>query len=525
MRLPRRLFRLSVPVQLLLSVTCFTLFFVTLFSVFMLKTYNPPYKEGGIVARVSHDHHPLSQLVHTLRTTYNNTSSTSPSSSSASSTASSTVSFVHSVTPSTHSNSTVVKPLPGWPHGSFCEEFLSNNFPLHKSVCSTDRIICSGTPHDNKMGSCVMKRVAIDIRAFHTVMKTKRDSVETSNSLWLLHDEKDVSPCGHYDFKDIEKYMQGGDYVKRLAKTSIFSLPQSQCKEWVNGTTFLFVGFDVHIYFKFLSWFSLYNGIANDELFGTHQPPRLIIRLPETKFSFHFPEFERSLFSEATVVGLGDLAVGNVGTLCFERIVTTPWAFSTNVFRCKMADAIIRLRKKCYNCNSRGLPGTRFSLFRKKVLKACSLQDGDPYTGKTPRKIVILLRKPYPRFQGDEPTKISRILQNSEELVNALKAVFPSSNVTTMHGEDMALCDQISLIHEADVLMGVHGAGLVHLWWLQDHALLFELVPRSQLSNPTFKMLSTLTGRRYYSYTNVKGGDKKVTVNEKDVIKHLKAEY
>ena len=94
-----------------------------------------------------------------------------------------------------------------------------------------------------------------------------------------------------------------------------------------------------------------------------------------------------------------------------------------------------------------------------------------------------------------------------------------------MHGEDLGICEQISLVHNTDILIGVHGAGLVHLWWLQDHALLFELVPRSQLSNPTFKMLSTLTGRRYYSYTSVKGGDKKVTVDEKDVIKRLKKEY
>ena len=62
------------------------------------------------------------------------------------------------------------------------------------------------------------------------------------------------------------------------------------------------------------------------------------------------------------------------------------------------------------------------------------------------------------------------------------------------------MCEQIQLAHTADDLVGVHGAGLVHLWWLQDHALMFEIVPRTQLGNPTFKMLSTLTGRRYYEY-------------------------
>lgn len=528
-------FRLSGPVKLLLAVVFFTVLVVVLFSVFMFapSSSKSVYYTREDVIKVTSER-PLTLMSTLLTASSQETISSSDtiqlvinhsnlSSSSSLSSLSSTMYL-----PTTIQDIALVESnlsLPRWPTGSFCDEFLSDNFPLHSTICTTGRVQCSGTPHDNKMGSCVMKRVGIDIEAFHTIMKNKRDSVESSNTLWLLHDKDLSHPCGRYDFQVLEKYMNGGDYVKRLAKTSILSLPQKECQEWVNGTTFMFIGFDVHIYFKFLSWFSLYNGIVNNRLFTTHESPKLIIRIPETKFSFLFPEFERKLFPETNVMGLEDLAKSKVGTLCFERIVTTPWAFSSNPFRCKMADAIVRLRKNCYKCNSRGLPGTRFLMFRKRVLNACSLKDEESYTGKTPRRIVVLLRKPYSRFHGDEPTKISRILVNSGELVNAVKSAFPSTNVTTMHGEELALCDQISLIHKADILLGVHGAGLVHLWWLQDHALLFELVPRSQLSNPTFKMLSTLTGRRYYSYTNVKGGDKKVTVDVNDVINRLKLEY
>ena len=72
----------------------------------------------------------------------------------------------------------------------------------------------------------------------------------------------------------------------------------------------------------------------------------------------------------------------------------------------------------------------------------------------------------------------------------------------------------------------MHGAGLVHLWWLTDNALMFELVPQAQISNPSFQMLSTLTGRRYHGYV-IKGTFEKIqiTVNTQDVIKELIKQY
>ena len=415
--------------------------------------------------------------------------------------------------------------LKDWKEGSFCNEFLSLKFPLQTSVCgeTSDRVICYGTPHDDKMGSCIMNRIAIDVKTFYKVMVEKRDSVQSSNALWLLHDNDHVSPCPKYNFEPLEKYMAGGDYVKRLAKTSILSFPQGRCNQWINGTSFLFIGFDVHIYFKFLSWFSLYNGVLNYED-KSHQAPTVIIRIPETKYQFLFPEFERLLFPETTVVALQDLSASELGTICFEQIITTPWAFSTTAFRCKMADAIVRLRKKCYDCNSRGLPGTRFHKFRQRVLDACSLKD-KVYNGKEIRSIVVQIRKAYHRFEGDKLTKFERVFVNSAELIDGLKKAFPMTNISTMYAEEMDLCDQIKLVHQADVFLGVHGAGLVHLWWLQDHALMFELVPRSQLSNPTFRMLSTLTGRRYYGYHQVEVTDKKVSVNVADVIKQIKSQF
>ena len=106
--------------------------------------------------------------------------------------------------------------------------------------------------------------------------------------------------------------------------------------------------------------------------------------------------------------------------------------------------------------------------------------------------------------------------------MKALRNSFPNTNVTVAHMEKMGICTQISLAHSADVLIGVHGAGLVHLWWLQEHTLALELNPTYEQSNPSFKMLSTLSGRNYASIT-VSGSQHKVTVKVDSVVKLLKS--
>ena len=55
---------------------------------------------------------------------------------------------------------------------------------------------------------------------------------------------------------------------------------------------------------------------------------------------------------------------------------------------------------------------------------------------------------------------------------------------------------------------------------------MFEIVPRTQVSNPTFKMLSTLTGRRYHEYRIEGYRDKMITIPDvEDLVKTLKHGY
>lgn len=403
----------------------------------------------------------------------------------------------------------------------FCNEFMSNRFTIKMTPCGDgdDRVVCHGSPYDNKMGSCSILNVAIDPVSFHTVMNEHRDDVAKSNALWLLWDTG-VNPCPTHTFNGMDRYMVGGDYTKHVTKTAILSVPRGGCTEYVKGTSFLYMGFDYHIYFKFLSWFSLYNGIMNhwEEV---QQMPSAIIRVPEGHGPFKFSEFEAPLFPEVlTTTSFDHLSSLGKGVMCFERVVLTPWAYSTNAFRCKMSDAKKKLRQRCYNCKGRNFTETRFATFRTRVLAACNLSDNDPKPAN--KSMVVILRRAYDRYSGDHVKKFSRVLENSDEIIASIRGAYPSVVVHAIYLEDIDLCMQIRLVHNCDVLLGVHGAGLVHLWWLRHEATVIEITPRSQKSNPSFKMLSTLVGKQYIGYTDVKGSEKFVKVDSLKIIDILK---
>ena len=62
--------------------------------------------------------------------------------------------------------------------------------------------------------------------------------------------------------------------------------------------------------------------------------------------------------------------------------------------------------------------------------------------------------------------------------------------------EELDICDQVRIAHSADILIGVHGAGLVHSWWMRESGVLLEL---TKLDRPTYKVLAGVIGRKYYS--------------------------
>ncbi|KAL2091396.1 hypothetical protein ACEWY4_013659 [Coilia grayii] len=95
-------------------------------------------------------------------------------------------------------------------------------------------------------------------------------------------------------------------------------------------------------------------------------------------------------------------------------------------------------------------------------------------------------------------TEYRRIL-NQQELINALKTV-PSFEVRIVDYKykDMPFLEQVRITHNSDIFIGMHGAGLTHLLFLPDWAVIFELYNCQDES--CYRDLARLRGVHYVTW-------------------------
>lgn len=111
------------------------------------------------------------------------------------------------------------------------------------------------------------------------------------------------------------------------------------------------------------------------------------------------------------------------------------------------------------NCRSTGL----FRAFSQHVLFRLNISQETLKEVKI--RVTILIRS----------TEFRKIL-NLDELVHALKAV-PLFQVTVVDYKyrSLGFLEQLKITHNSDIFIGMHGAGLTHLLFLPDWAVIFEL--------------------------------------------------
>ena len=388
-----------------------------------------------------------------------------------------------------------------WKNG-FCKNFIVDTFDKSSEVCSNSReVTCYGSSRNNKMGTCTVINLAVAPKLLHKAFATR--SVMSSKCAWLVSQD-----CPGSHFNDLEKFMESPDPFRSLVKVLALQGSQGKCEVWVKGTTFFYMGMGDHIYFRMLGWYNLHRSLLKHSNLSYFT----IIRLPESNSKFWFPEFEKALYPQS--VGIEEF---KEKVVCFEKVILVPWAYAATPFRCKMEGP--GLKRQCMECSGKGLETDLLS-FRRKVLSACSLYDGR-LTNTKKKTFLVIQRKAYIRRLGDTQTKFQRVWSNSEELIEKLRATFPDDEVVGMFGEQLELCAQVQRAHSANVLIGMHGAGMVHLWWLQPGTISFELVPNSQRGNGAFTTLSTLLGKRHHQFTGVREKGSTVTVDIDRLVKEV----
>lgn len=395
--------------------------------------------------------------------------------------------------PETSSNSSALR---NWRKGTFCDNFFTKTFQLELPMCSNtsclrESVECYGNPFSYSMGTCVLRNIAVapDILA-QVMYDADRPRFEQNMHSVAFLNGMDTE-CVNMSTDKLSTRVESGDYVFKVIKAIKEEKTRSPvvCDVWINETTFFFTAHRFHIFFRFLDYFNVHKLV--EDLKHTIPPGARIVRISGSD-NYHFPDFDQALFPEMRVHSLDELKDAKT---CFKEVVLVPKSYASTIFQCKNH---MSLMSKCSKCDGKGLNETDISKFSNRVLKACSSRNKLPEKDKK-KLLVLVSRRPYLRNQNDKLDRFERVLDNEAELKRALREAFENTTIKVLRLENMGICDQIAYGHNADVFVGVHGSGLVHLWWMRDKTLLYEMEPHYQVGNPTFRVLSYLSGHNYHS--------------------------
>lgn len=124
---------------------------------------------------------------------------------------------------------------------------------------------------------------------------------------------------------------------------------------------------------------------------------------------------------------------------------------------------------------------------------------------------LLVLRKYYlahPRI--GPPSRLERVLAQPDTIVAAGKAA--GVDVQSVYFEDMTLEQQIHLVSQKDILIGLHGAGLTHLLFMPPSSYLIEIMPASYQSRQHYRHMANWAGTGYASIPAE--GSSRFTVNK-----------
>ncbi|KAH3831156.1 hypothetical protein DPMN_104418 [Dreissena polymorpha] len=139
--------------------------------------------------------------------------------------------------------------------------------------------------------------------------------------------------------------------------------------------------------------------------------------------------------------------------------------------------------------------------------------------------VLFLWRRDYLAHPRNPSGTVSRKIRNEEELIAAAKQHFSKHTILDVQLDLLDMTDQLIMVSQTDILIGMHGAGLSHTLFLPQHAGLIELYPTywSQ-SNVHFKSMARWRSLHYLSWQNMdstKELENKYTIVDVNSVKTL----
>lgn len=142
--------------------------------------------------------------------------------------------------------------------------------------------------------------------------------------------------------------------------------------------------------------------------------------------------------------------------------------------------------------------------FHNFVLDAYHVQRGRALDCKS-LHVTVIWRRDYmthPERKNLTNGLVHRKFQNEDEILKTLASVFVNDVIKTIILEQIPMKQQLDLISETDVLIGMHGAGMAHAMFLHKHAVVLEFFPNYWGFLRHFKMFSKWRGVKYVGWQN-----------------------
>jgi glycoprotein 2-beta-D-xylosyltransferase len=114
--------------------------------------------------------------------------------------------------------------------------------------------------------------------------------------------------------------------------------------------------------------------------------------------------------------------------------------------------------------------------------------------------IFFLVRHNYVAHPRNPSGRITRQLSNEKEILSYLKMKFSKHsniNFSSNHFEHLSVQEQLNIIVQTDILIGMHGAGLTHVLFLKSNRTLIELGPGFQTATH-FDFMSSINNINYH---------------------------
>ncbi|CAF2362756.1 unnamed protein product [Rotaria sp. Silwood2] len=142
-----------------------------------------------------------------------------------------------------------------------------------------------------------------------------------------------------------------------------------------------------------------------------------------------------------------------------------------------------------------------FFEFRQHVLKQFNInyQSNEKINCQS-LNVFFLVRHNYVAHPRNPSGKITRQLSNEKQTLNDLKTMFSNySNIhfSFNHFEELTIEEQLNIIIQTDVFIGVHGAGLTHVLFMKPNRALIELVQPPGSGRTHFYFMASINNVNY----------------------------